>query len=145
MLLYRVIKFKHSFKTNSHAGQDLLVTHVTSNKENGYYVEVGSSHPKNVNNIYLLEKTLNWKRVSLASLGEWEGFEDWRVDISGCPQFNFKDTVDNPRWISLFNFNQKFKFCVYFGVLKIRLKKNERRIILSLFMIPYRYIGRIIK
>jgi len=253
-----VIKFKHSFKTNSQAGQDLFVTNITNNKVNGYYVEVGSSHPKYGNNTYLLEKTLNWKGVSLennntfvslfrqsrinpclevdatifgfkeyfvknnfpkqidylqidiepplanlcvlenlpldlyrfstitfehdlyaktenkivkqkaeeillkygykrivnnllivspskGSSGKWEAFEDWWVDTSVYPQFNFKDTVDNPRWIDLFNFNQKFKFCVYLGVLKIRLKKSESRPILSLFIKFYRYIVRIMK
>ena len=54
-----MIKFKHSFNTNSQAGQDLFVTNITSNKVNGYYVEVGSSHSKTGNNTYLLEKTLN--------------------------------------------------------------------------------------
>ncbi len=138
-----MIKFKHSFNTNSQAGQDLFVTNITSNKVNGYYVEVGSSHSKTGNNTYLLEKTLNWKEVSLAYLGEWEGFEDWRADTSAYPQFNFKDTIHNPRWIGLFYFNQKFKFCVYLEVLKIRLKKNESRLILSLFIRAYRYIARI--
>lgn len=253
-----MIKFKHSFKTNSQAGQDLFVCNITSNKENGYYVEVGSAYPKNGSNTYLLEETLNWKGISLeinnsfvslfresrinpclevdatifgfkeyfvennfpkqidylqidihppfanlcvlenlpldlyrfstitfehdlyakpenkivkqkaeeilfkygykrivnnlrivspskGSSDKWEPFEDWWVDTSVYPQFNFQDTIDDPRWVDLFNFNQKFKFCVYLGVLKIRLKKSEDKPILSFFIKCYRHIVRIIR
>ena len=248
------MKFKHSFNTSSQAGQDLFVCNITSNKENGYYVEVGSSHPKNGNNTYLLEKTLNWRGVSLEnnntfvslfrqfrinpcleedatifdfkeyfresnfpkqidylqidiepafanlsvlenlpldlyrfstitfehdlyakpenkivkqraeeilfkygykrivnnllivspsrdSSGKWEAFEDWWVDTSVYPQFDLQGTIDNPRWIDLFDFNQKFKFGVYLGVLKIQLKKSENPI-LSFFIKCYKCIVR---
>jgi hypothetical protein len=41
--------------------QDLFVLNVTNNKHNGYFVEIGTSHPIDFNNTYLLEKNYNWK------------------------------------------------------------------------------------
>jgi hypothetical protein len=45
----------------SQAGQDLFVKSFTKEKKNGYFVEIGSNHPINHSNTYLLEKKYNWK------------------------------------------------------------------------------------
>ena len=80
---------------------------------------------------------------SKASSGKWEAFEDWWIDTSFYPQFNFEDAFENPRWVDLFNFSQKFKFRVFLGVLEIRLKKRKKGLMLSFFIKFYRYIVRI--
>ena len=38
------------------AQQDKFVLNVLNEKKNGYFLEIGSNHPININNTYLLEK-----------------------------------------------------------------------------------------
>jgi len=45
----------------SQAAQDLFVEAVTKGKPGGYFLEIGSNHPAQHNNTYLLEKKYNWK------------------------------------------------------------------------------------
>jgi len=45
------------------AHQDKFVLHVLKEKKNGYFLEIGSNHPININNTYLLEKKYNWKGI----------------------------------------------------------------------------------
>lgn len=51
--------------TYSQAAQDLFVEAVMNGKRNGYFVEIGSNHPKIHNNTYLLEKKYNWQGVMI--------------------------------------------------------------------------------
>lgn len=48
-------------KFNGQARQDRFICNVLKNKTNGFFVEVGSSHPIHINNTYVLESSLNWK------------------------------------------------------------------------------------
>jgi hypothetical protein len=43
------------------AGQDIFVKSVMQNKCDGYFVEIGSNHPIQHNNTYMLENHFNWK------------------------------------------------------------------------------------
>ena len=45
------------------ASQDKFVLNVLKEKNNGYFLEIGSNHPININNTYLLEKKYNWKGI----------------------------------------------------------------------------------
>lgn len=45
------------------AEQDKFVLNVLKNKKNGYFLEIGSNHPININNSYLLEKNYEWKGI----------------------------------------------------------------------------------
>ena len=45
----------------SQANQDLFVKTIMKGKKNGYFLEIGSNHPSQHNNTYLLEKNYNWK------------------------------------------------------------------------------------
>jgi len=45
------------------AEQDKFVLSVLKNKTNGFFVEIGSNHPININNTYLLENKYNWKGI----------------------------------------------------------------------------------
>lgn len=45
---------------NSQAGQDQFILKILNNKHNGYFLEIGSNHPININNTYVLEKEFNW-------------------------------------------------------------------------------------
>jgi len=43
--------------------QDEFVLSVLKHKKNGYFVEIGSNHPQNINNTFLLETQYNWKGI----------------------------------------------------------------------------------
>lgn len=45
------------------ANQDKFVLNVLKEKSFGYYLEIGSNHPININNTYLLETKYNWKGI----------------------------------------------------------------------------------
>lgn len=47
----------------SQAGQDIYVEEITQKKINGTFLEIGSNHPIEHNNTYLLEKKYNWKGI----------------------------------------------------------------------------------
>jgi hypothetical protein len=47
----------------SQAEQDKFVLQVLKEKKNGYFLEIGSNHPININNSYILEKKYNWKGI----------------------------------------------------------------------------------
>jgi hypothetical protein len=55
-------KYKNS---NSSEGQDEFVLNVLKEKNHGSFVEVGSSHPRERNNTYLLEKEFNWSGLAI--------------------------------------------------------------------------------
>jgi hypothetical protein len=46
--------------TFSQSAQDRFVLKVLDYKTNGYFLEIGSNHPININNSYLLEKQFKW-------------------------------------------------------------------------------------
>jgi hypothetical protein len=47
------------------ANQDKFVLKILKEKNNGYFLEIGSNHPIDINNSYLLEKTFNWKGIMI--------------------------------------------------------------------------------
>jgi hypothetical protein len=55
-------------KTCSQAHQDIFVSTVTQQKRNGWYLEVGSNHPINTNNTFLLESEYDWTGISVEFL-----------------------------------------------------------------------------
>ena len=50
-------------KFNSQSGQDEFVLKVLNNKHNGFFLEIGSNHPININNTYILENEFNWSGI----------------------------------------------------------------------------------
>jgi hypothetical protein len=47
----------------SQACQDKFILNVLKEKKNGFFLEIGSNHPININNTYTLEKNYNWKGI----------------------------------------------------------------------------------
>lgn len=45
------------------ANQDKFVLNILKEKRNGYFLEIGSNHPININNTFLLEKHYDWKGI----------------------------------------------------------------------------------
>ena len=48
---------------NSESGQDKFVLNVLQYKKNGFFLEIGSNHPIQVNNTYILENEYNWNGI----------------------------------------------------------------------------------
>lgn len=61
-------------KTYSQAGQDLFILACLKNKRNGYFLEIGSNHPININNTYQLEKDYDWKGIMIEFDQYWIPF-----------------------------------------------------------------------
>jgi len=60
------LKNKHFIKKKSYSmdGEDLEIVKYFENLNNGFYVDVGSYHPIEMNNTYLLYKK-NWKGINI--------------------------------------------------------------------------------
>jgi hypothetical protein len=56
---------------NGQVLQDKFVVSILKNKQNGYFLEIGSNHPKLINNTYVLEKELNWKGIMIEYDQSW--------------------------------------------------------------------------
>lgn len=56
---------------NGQVLQDKFVISVLKNKYNGFFLEIGSNHPKLINNTYILEKELNWKGIMIEYDQNW--------------------------------------------------------------------------
>jgi hypothetical protein len=52
-------------RSNSGQGQESFVLNVLEDKSGGYYVEVGSHHPRIANNTYILEKEFGWRGLAV--------------------------------------------------------------------------------
>jgi len=50
-------------KYNGQAEQDKFVCNILNNKTDGFFIEVGSHTPIDINNTYLLESSLNWTGI----------------------------------------------------------------------------------
>lgn len=58
------IKIMEQVVWQSQAGQDRFVLESLGYKRNGFYVEIGAYHSKNISNTYVLEKDYDWNGVS---------------------------------------------------------------------------------
>ena len=55
--------YKENKETYSQLGQDLLVSWLLDEKQNGYFVEFGATNGIKLSNTYLLEKRYNWNGI----------------------------------------------------------------------------------
>ena len=53
------------------AQQDEFVLNILNKKTNGYFLEIGSNHPIDINNTYLLETRYNWKGIMVECDAQW--------------------------------------------------------------------------
>lgn len=53
------------------AQQDKFVLNILNKKTNGYFLEIGSNHPIDINNTYLLETRYNWKGIMVECDSHW--------------------------------------------------------------------------
>lgn len=58
--------------TNGQVFQDLFALTMLQNKQGGIFLEIGSNHPININNSYILEKEYNWKGIMIEYDSKYE-------------------------------------------------------------------------
>jgi hypothetical protein len=52
--------------------QDEFVAKILGHKQNGFFLEIGSNHPININNSYVLEKKYNWNGLMVEYENKFE-------------------------------------------------------------------------
>ena len=82
--------------SNSQAGQDLFVVCMLQGKENGSFLEIGSSHLKTGNNTYLLEKTFNWTGYGV-DINDMHTDENYENEVKWFWN-NFYNNVKDSNW-----------------------------------------------
>jgi hypothetical protein len=93
--------------TNSQSAQDMFVLTTLGYKRNGYFLEIGTNHPVNINNSYVLEKNYGWNGLLIEYDGQWENlYKQYRkspyvisdarnVDYAALfLKYNFPKTID---------------------------------------------------
>ena len=53
------------------AEQDKFVLNILKNKKKGFFLEIGSNHPININNSYILENTYDWNGIMIEYNQKW--------------------------------------------------------------------------
>ena len=81
------------------AQQDKFVTKMLNEKRDGYFVEIGSNHPINCNNSYLLESKLNWKGIMVEYSNQWLNlYQEHRKNsihlIADGTTIDYRDVLD---------------------------------------------------
>ena len=59
------------YNYNGQVLQDKFVVSILKNKRNGYFIEIGSNHPKLINNTYVLENELDWRGIMVEYDPNW--------------------------------------------------------------------------
>ena len=81
------------------AEQDKFVLNVLNNKKNGYFLEIGSNHPIEINNSYLLETKYNWKGIMVEYNSKFLSlYKDHRPNsihiINDATEVNYKNIFE---------------------------------------------------
>jgi hypothetical protein len=56
---------------NGQAEQDKFVLNMLKNKKKGFFLEIGSNHPININNSYILERNYGWNGIMIEYSNNW--------------------------------------------------------------------------
>lgn len=84
------------FKSYSQAGQDRFVAAVLDHKREGFFLEIGSNNPVEINNTYALEKCLDWRGLGVDNSGDsMVAFEQHRVS-----PFYLTDAAQPQNWLA---------------------------------------------
>lgn len=122
-----------SRNTYSQACQDLFVIDMLRDKKNGFYLEVGASHPFESNNTFLLEDEFHWKGISVEIDAELSS-EFNRVRKNLC----YTDdaiTFDYLRKLK----DNRFPYQIDYLSLDIEPAENTFKALLSLPLLNYRF------
>ena len=93
------------------AEQDKFVLNVLKEKKNGYFLEIGSNHPININNSFLLETKYDWKGIMVeynpSFLPLYEMFRPNSIHvINDATIIDYKSVFENNNVPSIFDYLQ---------------------------------------
>jgi hypothetical protein len=81
------------------AEQDKFVVNILKQKKKGFFLEIGSNDPININNTYILENTYHWKGIMIEYSDKW--LNDYKKDrpnsihiINDATKINYKDLFE---------------------------------------------------
>lgn len=93
----------------SQIGQDRLVDNFLDFKTNGYFLDIGACHYKNISNTYFFEKVRNWKGIAVESNQSFK--DEWIYNRPNSIFIN-KNALDinYKELLITYNFPQKIDF-----------------------------------
>jgi len=100
------------------AEQDKFVLNVLKNKNNGYFLEIGSNHPININNSYLLETTYGWKGIMVE-------YESTYLPLYKQHRHNSIHVIDDARNVDYKSVFENNNMPLTFDYLQIDLEVNN--------------------
>jgi hypothetical protein len=81
-------------ESKSQSFQESFVLNATSEKLGGYYIEIGSNHPVEFSNTYLLENQFNWRGLGLEiSKSLVDDYNYIRTNLAICTDATMTDYV----------------------------------------------------
>ena len=105
--------------SNSKSAQDIFVLNVTNFKRNGTFVEIGSNHPKEHNNTFVLESSYDWKGL----LVEYDkSFEELYKSYRPRSLYSIQDA----RTVNYREILDRYNFPTTIDYLQIDLDVNNR-------------------
>lgn len=101
------------------SGQDMFVYTLTNQKKNGYFLEIGSNHPINHNNTYILEKKYDWKGIMVEIDGNFlNSYKQHRP--------NSIHVINNATQVNYYNLLKTNQFPTNIDYLQIDLDVNNK-------------------
>jgi hypothetical protein len=96
---------------NGQAQQDKFVLSILQEKRDGYFVEIGSNHPININNTYLMESAYDWKGIMIEYSPEHlPSYKEHRANsahiIQDATTINYRDLFVNQNTPSVIDYLQ---------------------------------------
>lgn len=78
------------------AQQDKYVLNILSEKKDGFFLEIGSNHPIEINNTFILEQKYNWKGLMIEYCNNWlNDYKKYRPNsvhiINDATKINYKE------------------------------------------------------
>jgi hypothetical protein len=100
------------------ANQDKFVLNILKEKKNGYFLEIGSNHPININNSYLLEKQYGWKGIMIE-------YNNSFLDLYKNHRPNSIHIINDATKVDYKNIFEKNNMPLSFDYLQIDLEANN--------------------
>jgi len=95
MMHNEFLRTTNGHNTYSQACQDLFVVNMVQGKKNGFYLEIGASHPFESSNTFLLENDFNWTGISLEidkdAASVYNSFRLNKCIIADATDFNYRN------------------------------------------------------
>ena len=101
------------------AEQDKFVLNVLNNKKNGYFLEIGSNHPIDINNSYLLETNYDWKGIMVEHDSNF-------LSLYKHHRPNSIHIINDATKVDYKNVFEKYNMPLSFDYLQIDLEANNR-------------------